>query len=116
LRDDPTSPARWLDDIPSHTSPDDGNSLRYGGTGRLTELVCGGFVLEGGDVDPAAAVRLIYAEPARSWTVEGLAAEVDYSRSAFASRFRQIVGESPFAYLTRARLAASATLLDRSCR
>jgi AraC-like DNA-binding protein len=193
LRDEPASPVRWLEDILSQTPPDAGNRLRYGGNGRLTELVCGGFVLEGGDVDPvlsalrdvvhvsgvdgtpapwvaatldavtavtasdaagaeavvarlsetmvmqalrtglaelaaddpsriealrdphiAAAVRLIHAEPERSWTVEGLASEVGYSRSAFASRFRLIVGESPFAYLTRARLAAAATLLDRT--
>ena len=193
LRDEPSSPVRWLEEILAVTRIDGAGRLRYGGDGELTELVCGGFVLEGDSVDSvlralprvvhvsgvsgapapwvqatlglvsavtssntsgaaavltrlaetmvmqalrsalaelaavdqaqgealrdpqiAAAVRLIHAKPERAWTVEGLAAEVGYSRSAFASRFREVVGEAPIAYLTRSRLATAATLLDRT--
>jgi AraC-like DNA-binding protein len=44
--------------------------------------------------------------------VERLASEVAYSRSAFAERFRTLVGESPMAYVAQTRLAVAATLLD----
>ncbi len=47
----------------------------------------------------------------RPWTVGGLAAEVALSRSAFAARFRELVGEPPMRYLVRARLAHAAGLL-----
>ncbi len=193
LRDEPSSPVRWLDDILRGTPVDGSGRLGYGGDGELTELVCGGFRLEGETVDPvlralppvihvgsvdaspvpwvaatlelvaavtasempgaepvlarlaetmvtqalraalaelaaadpaqaealrdpqiAAAIRLIHAQPDLPWTVERLAAEVGYSRSAFASRFREVVGEAPIAYVTRSRLAIGATLLHRT--
>ena len=190
LRDHPSSPARWLEDIIDRTPTDGDGRLRYGGNGELTELVCGGFTLEGETVDPvlralprivhvsgangkplpwvaatlrlvsavtgsqaagaeavlarlaetmvlqalrsaladadaveiealrdpeiASAIRLIHAQPDLPWTVERLASEVGYSRSAFASRFRALVGETPIAYLTRSRLAIAATQLDRT--
>jgi transcriptional regulator GlxA family with amidase domain len=66
------------------------------------------------DPEIASAIRLIHAQPDEPWTVERLAAEVGYSRSAFASRFRARVGETPIAYLTRSRLAIAATQLDRT--
>src|SRR5918912_1769730 len=193
LRDDPSSPARWLEDILARTPPGHDGRLHYGGNGELSELVCGGFTLEGETVDPilqalprvvhvsgangkplpwvaailglvsavtasqaagaeavlarlaetivlqalrsaladlaaadavrlealrepqvAAAIRLIHARPELAWTVDRLASEVGYSRSAFASRFRELVGETPIAYLTRSRLAIAATQLDRT--
>ena len=61
-----------------------------------------------------AAVHLIHSRPHERWTLEKLAAEVGYSRSGFASRFRELVGESPMAYVTRTRLAVAATLLQRT--
>lgn len=66
------------------------------------------------DPQIAAAIRLMHAKPELAWTVNGLAAEVGYSRSAFAARFREVVGEAPIAYLTRSRLTIAATLLDRT--
>jgi AraC-like DNA-binding protein len=59
----------------------------------------------------ATAVQRIHGEPQRPWTVGGLAAEVGLSRSAFAGRFRELVGEPPMRYLIRARLAHAAALL-----
>jgi len=66
------------------------------------------------DPQIAAAIQLIHSRPDLAWTVERLASEVGYSRSAFAERFRELVGESPIAYLTRSRLAIAATELDRT--
>jgi AraC-like DNA-binding protein len=193
LRDAPSSPVRWLEDILRGTPIDDGRRLRYGGNGELTELLCGGFALEGERVDPilralprivhvsgvggrpvpwvgatlglaaavtssetlgaeavlarltetmvtqalrtaladltaadpsqtkalrdpqvAAAIHLIHSQPETAWTVERLASEVGYSRSAFATRFREAVGEAPIAYVTRSRLTIGATLLART--
>src|SRR5262249_4234414 len=173
--------------------PDEHGRLRYGGNGTETELVCGGFELEGDNGNPilkelppfirigggadapapwvaatlelagdatgssapgaqavlrrladlmltqairiqlvengaaepsqpsalrdphiATAIHLIHGRPGERWTVERLAKEVGYSRSAFAARFRQLVGDSPMAYVTRARLADAATLLQHS--
>jgi AraC-like DNA-binding protein len=59
------------------------------------------------------AVQLIHDDPARRWTVDELARAVGYSRSAFAARFRELVGESPIAYATRTRLAIAASDLEQ---
>lgn len=50
------------------------------------------------------AITHIHRDPARNWTVAKLAAEVAMSRSAFASRFTDLVGEPPMQYLTRWRM------------
>src|SRR5439155_7545892 len=49
----------------------------------------------GAVADPAigGALRLIHARPAEPWTVERLATAVAMSRSAFAVRFTELVGE-----------------------
>jgi Cupin len=52
LRDEPSSLVRWLDDILAVTPREESGRLLYGGNGDPTELVCGGFVLEGETVDP----------------------------------------------------------------
>lgn len=46
------------------------------------------------------AILLIQRHPARAWTVASLAEEVAMSRSAFAARFKELVGESPMQYVT----------------
>ena len=61
-----------------------------------------------------AALRAMHKEPARDWTVEALAAIATLSRSAFAVRFKERVGETPLAYLTRWRMFRAACLLRQS--
>lgn len=63
--------------------------------------------------DPAigGALRLIHARPADPWTVHALAEAVAMSRSAFAARFTQLVGEPPLQYLARWRMMLAARLL-----
>ncbi|WP_235503387.1 AraC family transcriptional regulator [Aeromicrobium sp. Root495] len=60
------------------------------------------------------ALRLVQQRPADPWTVESLARATGTSRSAFARRFSEVVGESPMAHLTSWRLALAADLLDRT--
>ena len=63
--------------------------------------------------DPAigAALGLIHKSPEKSWTVAKLAAQVGMSRSPFAARFGELVGQSPMSYLKRWRLQLAAQLL-----
>jgi AraC family transcriptional regulator, alkane utilization regulator len=193
MRDDPHSAAAELEEILNDAPVDARHRLHYGGGGRETGLLCGGFALEGGHAhamlralpsalcirgaggrpvpwlaatlellnaetgsdapgseevvsrladalltqalrvalaelessnrggvralgDPqiAAAIELIHRQPERAWAVGEVASEVGLSRSAFAARFRQLVGESPKRYITRTRLAQSAALLHKT--
>jgi len=60
------------------------------------------------------ALALLHEHPERTWTVESLADELGISRSAFAARFAQLVGEPPLRYLSRVRLNAVASRLSSS--
>jgi AraC-like DNA-binding protein len=57
------------------------------------------------------AIALIHCEPAREWTVAGLAHEVAMSRSAFAARFTELAGETPMHYVTRWRMQVAMSAL-----
>jgi AraC-like DNA-binding protein/mannose-6-phosphate isomerase-like protein (cupin superfamily) len=57
------------------------------------------------------AIVAMQREPGASWTVESLARNVSMSRSAFALRFQDLVGESPMEYLTRWRMQSAAQAL-----
>ncbi|MGK9065324.1 cupin domain-containing protein [Stutzerimonas chloritidismutans] len=50
------------------------------------------------------AIAAIHQAPERNWSVETLAAEAGMSRSVFANRFRDAVGETPASYLQRWRI------------
>jgi AraC-like DNA-binding protein len=47
---------------------------------------------------------LVHRDPAHPWTVESMAVEAGMSRSAFAMRFKELVGETPMHYVTRWRM------------
>lgn len=57
------------------------------------------------------ALQLMHAQPEVSWSVVSLAKEVGMSRSAFASNFTRLVGETPMQYLTKWRMIKAANLL-----
>jgi AraC-like DNA-binding protein len=59
------------------------------------------------------ALTSIHAEPACEWTVKSLARVASMSRSAFATAFKQAVGETPGEYLMRWRIAAAQALIRR---
>jgi AraC-like DNA-binding protein len=58
-----------------------------------------------------AALKLLHTHVAQAWTVGSLADAVGLSRSAFAHRFRQLVGEAPMEYLTSWRMSKACRFL-----
>jgi AraC-like DNA-binding protein len=64
--------------------------------------------------DPAVgrALAAIHRDPAQPWTVAGLAKQAGASRSVFAERFNELLGEAPLAYVSRWRIQLGARLLE----
>ncbi|ACQ80072.1 transcriptional regulator, AraC family [Beutenbergia cavernae DSM 12333] len=56
------------------------------------------------------AMSLVHRDPAKPWSVAALARETAMSRSAFAARFTELVGEPVMHYVTRWRMQVA---LDR---
>lgn len=106
-------------------------ALRPGGetvTTRLSDILVIQAIRSWIDHDPAAlsgwlgalkdpqigrAISLIHRQPARSWTVDALAGEVAMSRSAFAARFTELVGQPAMSYVTRWRMHLASDWLHR---
>ena len=63
------------------------------------------------DEQIGAAMARIHADPAHDWSVAALADEVAMSRSAFAARFTELVGEPAMKYVTRWRMHVAVDLL-----
>jgi transcriptional regulator GlxA family with amidase domain len=59
-----------------------------------------------------AALTLLRAQPDAPWTIADLARKVGLSRTVFAARFRELVGEPPIGYLARVRLGYAAGYLS----
>jgi AraC-like DNA-binding protein len=72
-----------------------------------------GWLFALSDRQVGAAIAAIHREPERRWTVAALAVEVGMSRSGFAARFRQLVGDGPIEYLTRWRMLLAGRSLAR---
>ena len=58
------------------------------------------------------ALSMIHGDPARAWTVAALADELAMSRSAFAARFTELVGEPVMHYVTRWRMRVAVNALQ----
>jgi AraC-like DNA-binding protein len=56
----------------------------------------------------------MHDEPARGWTLQELAQHVGMSRSTFALKFKETVGEPPMEYLTRWRMLLAGDRLENS--
>jgi len=56
----------------------------------------------------------MYSGIRKNWSVESLAREARMSRSAFASRFKRVLGQTPLAYLTLWRLHKAGTMIRSS--
>lgn len=63
------------------------------------------------DPQIGAALSAIHDQPQRRWTVADLAQRAAMSRSAFAARFRDLVGAPPLEYLTHWRMQRAAHAL-----
>ncbi|NNE10720.1 MAG: AraC family transcriptional regulator [Ilumatobacter sp.] len=93
---------------------------------RLCDILVISAIRSWIDTDPAArtgwlgalhdpqigrAVALVHRHPERDWTVAELASTVAMSRSAFAARFKELVGDGPMRYVTRWRMNVATDLL-----
>lgn len=69
-----------------------------------------------GATDPSIgrALGVMHATPGRHWSVPELARTATLSRTVFARRFVETVGEPPLRYLTALRLDKAAELLQRT--
>jgi len=67
-----------------------------------------GCLVGAGDQYVGAALSAIHADPGRRWSIEALSEVSGLSRSAFASRFKEIMGEPVLSYLTRWRMLLAA--------
>ena len=66
------------------------------------------------DRQMSAAIGAMHDDPARRWTLQDLAAHAGMSRSSFAQRFKEKVGQSPMDYLTRWRMLLAGDRLENS--
>jgi AraC-like DNA-binding protein len=60
------------------------------------------------------AITLIHRNPENPWTVASLASEVAMSRSAFAARFTELVGEPAMHYVARWRMHLALSWLNEA--
>jgi AraC-like DNA-binding protein len=67
-----------------------------------------------GDRQIGSALQLIHRDVGHHWTVAELADAVNLSRSGFAHRFRELVGEAPMEYLTSWRMFKACRMLRGS--
>ena len=70
-----------------------------------------GWLFALADRQMSAAMNAMHAEPGKRWTIESLAERAAMSRSAFALKFKRVVGASPMDYLTRWRMILAADRL-----
>ena len=65
------------------------------------------------DPQIGVALKSMHEKVEAPWTVETLATAAGMSRSAFALRFKEMVGETPLEYLTSWRMQKAAALLQK---
>lgn len=63
-----------------------------------------GWLRAAADKRLAPALRLLHADPGRSWHLQELAKAAAMSRTTFAEHFRKVAGVAPLAYLTQWRM------------
>jgi AraC-like DNA-binding protein len=83
---------------------------------HLTEGLKGGvgWLFALADKQMSAAINSMHGDPAHGWTIQNLAECAGMSRSTFALKFKQTVGESPMEYLTRWRMLLGGDKLANS--
>jgi AraC-like DNA-binding protein len=63
------------------------------------------------DPEIGPLITLVHVHPGLPWSVENMAERVGMSRSAFAARFVDLVGETPMSYVTQCRMRRAAMLM-----
>lgn len=66
------------------------------------------------DPQVGRVIRFMHEQPGEKWTVEKLARSAGVSRSALASRFTELIGESPMQYLTNWRMQVAKSMMKQS--
>src|SRR5262249_58146439 len=82
--------------------------------GEKADKADSGWLAAVGDQQIGQALALLHNQPHRPWTVTALAQRVAMSRSSFAARFSELVGEPPLRYFRRVRMHAAAERLRKS--
>ncbi len=73
-----------------------------------------GWLFALADKQMSAAITSMHDDPAHGWTLQKLAERAGMSRSTFALKFKQTVGETPMDYLTRWRMLLAGDKLANS--
>jgi AraC-like DNA-binding protein len=77
------------------------------------QLLEGGVLMGLMDARLAKAIAAMHEYPEHAWSLEALAGKAQMSRARFAVHFRQVVGVTPFEYLTDWRIGVAQTLLKK---
>jgi AraC-like DNA-binding protein len=72
-----------------------------------------GWLFALADRQMRAVIAAMHAEPGRKWTLKALARVAGMSRSSFAVRFKDTVGEPAMDYLTRWRMLVASDRLAK---
>jgi AraC-like DNA-binding protein len=73
-----------------------------------------GWLFALADQEMSVVIHSMHDDPAHPWTLQELAERVGMSRSSFAQKFKETVGESPIGYLTRWRMLLAGDRLANS--
>jgi AraC-like DNA-binding protein len=73
-----------------------------------------GWIFALADKQMSAAITAMHADPAHRWTLQELAERAGMSRSSFAQKFKETVGDPPLEYLTRWRMLRAGDRLVHS--
>jgi len=77
------------------------------------QLVDSGVLMGLNDLRLGKAIEGMHKHPETSWSLEQLAQRAGMSRARFAAYFREVVGMTPFDYLTNWRLGVAQTMLRK---
>lgn len=72
------------------------------------------FLMALNDKRISKALQLMHDTPSDPWTIENLASEIGMSRAAFAKRFRELVGQTMFGYLSQLRIQRAKEMLKNT--
>ncbi len=73
-----------------------------------------GWLFALADKQISAAITAVHNDPGHRWTLQMLAEQAGMSRSGFALRFRELVGETPMDYVTRWRMLVAVDRMSAS--
>lgn len=83
---------------------------------EMSREIAGGWLQAMSDPRVATAVQMMHTSPERAWTVQELAKASGMSRSVFAARFKELVGDPPLEYLLQLRMRLAAHYLSTRTR